>query len=192
MKGCHEVLAKPREEAVTDHRLLQRGITRIRYEYSYGIIGYRIKSRIPTYLMIQHRGKGREWGFPKGHYQKNENLNGHDTAKREFEEETGLEFGRRNVLSVDWNHPHVSQYEFIRGQSNGQRLHKKWTVLFAAEISDIAKPTIVRPQEIAQVRWMTRQEFEEKNKHKEYRDILHALDSKLVHIINCLSFQSKR
>ena len=184
------ITASPKcDEAVTDSRLLQQGITTIRKEYSFGIIGYKIVSQTPKYLLIQHR-YNREWGFPKGHYEKHENRNGSDTAKREFREETGLEFtmtdpnGQNgNVISVDWDHPFVSHYDFTRGHGDRRRLHKKWTVLFAAEISEFAKPRIDRPQEIGDIKWMTKHQFDRKNKHREYKEILAKLDATLLNII---------
>lgn len=178
------IMANPGRQATTDPRLLQRGITQIEHKYSYGIIGYKFVAQTPMYLVIQHK-YNREWGFPKGHWENYENRNGHDTAMREFYEETGLTFTMTNanrqngnVISVDWDHPLVAQYEFTRGRRN-QRLCRKWTVLFAAEISENAKPRIIRPREIANIQWTTKAQFDQRNKHKEYRDIIRTLDRSL-------------
>jgi 8-oxo-dGTP pyrophosphatase MutT (NUDIX family) len=60
----------------------------MKYEKSCGAIIFRRQGERYEFLLIQHT-RGRHWGFPKGHVEKNETEK--QTARREVYEETGLE-----------------------------------------------------------------------------------------------------
>ena len=174
-----KIVANPRNIGATDQKLLQQGIRTIQYVYSFGIIGYKFESidneMTPIYLIIQHK-YNKEWGFPKGHFEKGkESPYGYDTAKREFEEESGL-ICNIDIVSIDWNNPYIQQYDFQRKN----KLCKKWTVLFAAQIANQAKPKIIRPKEIKDIQWMTIKQFNQKNIHKENMDTIKHLNAKLI------------
>ena len=66
-------------------------LRRVRYVYSFGLLGYRRTSNKKglDFLLVQH-AKNKEWSFPKGRMEKGESPLGHDTAPREFSEETGI------------------------------------------------------------------------------------------------------
>eukprot|EP01084_Bolivina_argentea_P189164 325393_1 len=174
-----KIMANPRKEKCSDNTLTKKGIKMICYVYSFGIIGYKFKKingeLKPIYLIIQQQGN-KEWAFPKGHYETGEHANGYDTAKRELEEETGIQFNDKNIQSVDWVNPYISQYQFRRRD----KLLKKWTVLFATEFTFNTKPNIIRPDEISGIKWMSFEQFNQKNKHTEYKDIILQLNTKLI------------
>ena len=58
----------------------------IEYEKSCGVIPFRLEKNETLFLLV--RNIGGHWEFPKGHMEKGETER--QTAKREFEEETGL------------------------------------------------------------------------------------------------------
>ena len=187
------IIANPRKEKVTtEYKLIEKGVEMISYIYSFGIIGYKIdmddnNTLCPFYLFIQHK-KNKQWCFPKGRYENGENKYGFDTAKREFEEETGVPFGNETIKSIDWKNPYISKYEYKWKQT----WIKKWTVLFMAELSSKAQPKIIRPKEINNIKWMTFNEFNKINKHQQYRDILKKIDNKLLKQINLCYVQNRK
>eukprot|EP00485_Elphidium_margaritaceum_P019985 CAMPEP_0202731434 /NCGR_PEP_ID=MMETSP1385-20130828/187148_1 /ASSEMBLY_ACC=CAM_ASM_000861 /TAXON_ID=933848 /ORGANISM="Elphidium margaritaceum" /LENGTH=344 /DNA_ID=CAMNT_0049397731 /DNA_START=103 /DNA_END=1133 /DNA_ORIENTATION=+ len=175
-------VANPRTEKVIENKLSQKGIKKISYVYSFGMIGYTMEtttvdddSLTPRYIAIQHR-KNQHWGFPKGRYENGEGKYGYYTACREFEEETGIAVNTSNVAEVDWMNPYMSHYQYKWKDT----LIKKWTVLFAAKLASHVQPKIIRPKEIAEVRFMTLQQFLQRNKHKENEQILRKLNNKLM------------
>ena len=74
--------------------------TRAREERSAGGIVYRILDTQPMFLLI--RDRYRNWGFPKGHLERNEPAE--QAALREVREETGLTdlTLRSEIETIDW------------------------------------------------------------------------------------------
>eukprot|EP01084_Bolivina_argentea_P276041 470896_1 len=184
-----KIIANPRTERTFDQSLIQKGIKFIRYVYSFGIIGYKLDatSNKYVYLTVQHK-YNKEWGFPKGHFDKTkESNNGYNTAKREFIEETGIQFNTNNIISIDWNNPFILNYEFIRNN----KLCKKWTVLFIANLSNNATPKITHPQEINNIQFLTFEKFNQKVIHQKIKNILTQFHQTLHTNINVINDENK-
>jgi bis(5'-nucleosidyl)-tetraphosphatase len=108
------------------------------YEASYGIIPLCKKSGEWQVLLIQlHAG---HWGFPKGHAERKEQPQ--DSAKRELQEETGLE-----VLRFLIEQPLIEAYQFF---SRGNRIEKTVSY-FLAEVHGELK---LQKEEVKASKWV--------------------------------------
>ena len=119
-----EFVANQRTEQVSDKLLLQEGITQIHHVFAFGIIPFRInlnsrKQPFIEYLLI-HARRSDKWSFPKGKIDPGEPKNGILTAKREFSEETGIDYYNNPKLAhyCDTQHPWVIKYNYSREAVN--------------------------------------------------------------------------
>ena len=143
-------------------------LRRVQYVYSFGLLGYRRTSNKKglDFLLVQH-AKNKGWSFPKGRMEKGESPFGHDTAPREFSEETGIKLN--DILAIKYDAPFITHYCYVRSlgdSKNGTRqneLVKKWTTIFVAKIKANAQPRRVRPKEIGDVQWLSYESAIEKS-----------------------------
>lgn len=122
-------------------------------EVSFGVIPIRPNGDI---LIIQD-GHG-NWGFPKGHPDKNEDVP-KETAKRELFEETGLKV-------VDWvepKHPLISTY------FNPITRQKKQVEYFPAHVSG---NVVIQESEIRSFMWIPKEGLDLMLKFKELKELL--------------------
>ena len=113
---------------------------------AYGLIPICLSPEGPRFLLILHN-KG-HWGFPKGHADPGESPE--QTARREFQEETGLVTG-----PLFPNLSFTEQYEFLKRKK--ERWVHKTVIYFVGEVeptSDGQPPAAtIQPKEIADFRW---------------------------------------
>lgn len=106
---------------------------------SFGIIPVRKSENGWEVLIILHRG-GRHWGFPKGHAENDETP--HETAKREFSEETGL-----TVVKILSEEEFVEQYDFF---SRGHKINKTVNY-YVAEVQGVIS---LQANEVKDSKWV--------------------------------------
>lgn len=121
-------------------------------EASFGIIPLQQIENLWKVLLILHKG-GRHWAFPKG--RSNPGETPFESAKRELQEETGLEVGQ--LLQED---PLTEHYEFRR---KGETVVK--TVQY---FPAIVKGTLrLQPEEIQDAKWVP---LKDAMKHLTFRE----------------------
>jgi 8-oxo-dGTP pyrophosphatase MutT (NUDIX family) len=131
-------------------------------ETSAGGVVYRLMSGHPVFLLI--RDSYRNWGFPKGHVEANEALEG--TALREVAEETGLQHLTlvAPIDTIDW-------YFRFRG-----RLIHKVCHFFLIE-SGTAATSPQREEGITACRWLSLDEALGRVSYENAREVLvHAAE----------------
>jgi 8-oxo-dGTP pyrophosphatase MutT (NUDIX family) len=113
---------------------------RAKQERSAGGVVYRVASGQPVFLLI--RDSYKNWGFPKGHVEKDEAP--HAAALREVSEETGLtQLDMRSELeTIDWYF-----------KANGQLVHK--TCAFYLIESPSGETCPQRTEGITACRWLS-------------------------------------
>lgn len=112
----------------------------MREDMSYGCIPVCKKEGVARALLVRH-SHGKHWGFPKGHAEEGETPQ--QTARREFEEETGIT-SARFLFEKSFS----EQYRFVRG---GEHIEK--TVSYFLCITD--EECLTCPiEEIADVMWV--------------------------------------
>ena len=94
-------------------------------DFSFGVVPIREHEGFQQFLLVQH--KAGHWGFPKGHADPGELPI--QTARREFEEETGLSLQRLH------EHPTFSESYAVVKRKSGKRLWKTVTY-FLGEVAD--------------------------------------------------------
>ncbi len=108
-------------------------------ESSFGIIPLQKQEEVWTVLLILHRG-GRHWAFPKG--RSNIGETPLESAKRELQEETGLE-----VEKLLQETPLVEQYEFRRKGQTIVKTVQYFPALVKGEVR-------LQPEEIQDAKWV--------------------------------------
>lgn len=129
----------------------------MKYEESFGVIPLSKSEGEWKVFLIQHF-KGKYWGFPKGHAEKQET--NQEAAIRELKEETNLE-----IIRFFQKDPFVEQYQF---QIEGKKVFKQVSY-FAAEVKG---EVILQPNEIQNGIWLPVHLAVEKLTHKEGKAIL--------------------
>ena len=121
-------------------------------EASFGIIPLQQEQQIWKVLLILHKG-GRHWAFPKG--RSNPGETPFDSAKRELQEETGLE-----VEKLLQETPLIEHYEFRR---KGETVVKT-VQYFPATVKGTLR---LQPEEIQDAKWVL---LKEAMKHLTFRE----------------------
>jgi 8-oxo-dGTP pyrophosphatase MutT (NUDIX family) len=131
--------------------------TRAREERSAGGVVYRMTDGRPRFLLI--RDSYHNWGFPKGHLEKNEPAE--QAALREVEEETGLtELALRGEVDViDW------YFRF-----RGRLIHKHCHFFLIESVSGDTVPQ--RDEGITACKWVTLEEGLSLVSYANARDVL--------------------
>lgn len=124
-------------------------------ECSFGIIAIKQEKDLWKVLLVKH-GKG-HWAFPKGHAEAEELPE--QTAKREFEEETGLKI--KQILDF----PYLKE-EYVYKSENGWIF--KTVCYFFAETTGKVKLQI---EEISDYRWATIDEASQLATFKETKNL---------------------
>jgi 8-oxo-dGTP pyrophosphatase MutT (NUDIX family) len=113
---------------------------------SFGIIPIQKRSGKIYILLVKHVS-GHYWGFPKGKAMAGEVP--HETARRELEEETGLEI--KELLSGRLFH---EMYSF---EKNHEHFHKE-VVYFPAIVT--GEVTLSHPEEVEEAQWCSLENLE--------------------------------
>lgn len=124
---------------------------------SFGVVPLSQESGEWKVLLIQHR-KGKYWGFPKGHAEREESPE--QAAFRELKEETNLE-----LIRYLQGEPLFEKYQFLK---MGKRVEKK-VLYFIAEVEGELK---LQEKEIKAAIWVPFPEAIDQATHKEGKEIL--------------------
>ncbi|MCB9639056.1 MAG: NUDIX domain-containing protein [Myxococcales bacterium] len=109
-------------------------------EASFGVIPYYVDGYRYLYLLVQHHGG--HWGFPKGH--PNEGESAIQTARREFEEETGV-----REYQVNPERSFMEVYVFQKGRTEVEKTVTYYPArVFSPEVH-------LQAEEIKDHRWLT-------------------------------------
>lgn len=130
---------------------------RAKEETSAGGVVYRVADGAPLYLLI--RDSYRNWGFPKGHVEKDEEPNA--AALREVTEETGLtDLALRGLIeTIDWH------FRF-----RGKLIHKICHFYLMETAESSTSPQ--RTEGITACRWLPFDAAEELISYANARDVL--------------------
>ncbi len=134
-----------------------------RSDLSYGIIPVRYVKKGWEVLLVQH-GKG-HWSFPKGHPDPGEAPQ--EAARRELEEETGLQVSRFFDL------PELEERYQFRYQED--LVHKR-VIYFLAEVSGEVK---IQEEEITDFRWCHLEEAAERATFPASKELCRSVHSLL-------------
>lgn len=131
--------------------------SRAKLETSAGGVVYRLHDGVPLFLLI--RDSYRNWGFPKGHLEEEEQP--YAAAMREVQEETGLEALELDgeIDTIDW---------FFRFR--GKLVHK--VCHFYLMRTDSARTNPQRAEGITACRWATFDEAAKLVSYANARDVL--------------------
>lgn len=132
---------------------------------SFGIVPIRIHEGKLQYLLIQHQVG--HWGFPKGH--KNDGEVDAETARREFEEETGLELEK--IYEED---SFDEKYSFASGNNNIDK-----TVRYFVGLVKDGKMNL-QEAEIKNAEWLSYQAALDRLDYSEAKRILSSIESDIV------------
>ncbi len=126
---------------------------------SFGVIPIIKRTQGIEVLMVQHR-QG-HWSFPKGHAEAEETE--HQTARRELQEETGLQI-------VEWlpMEPVIEEYDMDQGP-------KRVTYFLAWVKGSI----VVQIEELSAYRWVSLQEAQQLATFPATQQLVHAISARL-------------
>jgi 8-oxo-dGTP pyrophosphatase MutT (NUDIX family) len=147
---------------------MPRSRGRAKKETSAGGVVYRNTESGPVFLLI--RDSYRNWGFPKGHIEKDETSE--DAALREVREETGLEDveARGMIDTIDWH------FRF-----RGKLIHKVCD--FYLMESDAARTTPQRDEGITACRWLPIEKAREVISYGNARNVLERAYQMVVELV---------
>lgn len=134
-------------------------------EHSAGGIVYRLVDGVPHFLVI--RDSYRNWGFPKGHVQENED--DADAALREVREETGLSALtlRGDAGAIAWS------YRF-----RGEQVHKTCHFFLMESASGETHPQA--EEGITECRWLPAEGAAAKLSYDNARELLRGVAGQVV------------
>src|ERR1700722_19657907 len=121
-------------------------MTMIQEDRSVGVIPvYHTQEQLALFCIV--RESDGHWGFPKGH--KDEGESDEQTARRELEEETGIQ-----DVQIDLRHTFEEEYFFVRDDN---RVHKHKVVkYFVGHVNSTEHSTPASfKSEIPEVRWLS-------------------------------------
>ncbi len=137
-------------------------------EKSAGAVLYREQSDEIKFLLIYSKRNG-EWGFPKGHIEKNETET--EAAVREIFEETGIK-----VSEKDFNRNfRFSDTYKIKGtlDSTKGRIIDKKVIYYLCAVKNIYDDTaICENEEIEKIKWMSFEEALSVLKYEKQKELL--------------------
>lgn len=131
-------------------------------DFSFGVIPFQNEGGVRRYLLVKHQSG--HWAFPKGHAEKGETEL--ESARREFEEETGVR--RYDVLPGE---PIVEHYRVP-----GKNLDKT-VKYFLAAVHDAA--VAIQEKEISEYAWLPYEGALERMTFAEGRKLLKEAESRL-------------
>lgn len=85
-----------------------------------GVVFFLDEFHNPKFLLLQHTGKNRHWGLPKGHQKKKESLK--ECAIREVSEETGIPTDKL-ILVRELSHKNIYYKKLSLGRKNKKIVH---------------------------------------------------------------------
>ena len=135
-------------------------------EESFGLIPTFKKGKETLFLLIL-RNEG-FWEFPKGH--KKEGESGLETARREFEEETGI----KDYEVVNVSEVFEEKYFY---EKNGERIEK--TVKFFLAETD-TQDVKLQESEIKDAKWLNFKDAKELLTYKETKDLLERVNKEII------------
>lgn len=136
-----------------------------RFDYSFGIIPIQKRGGNEwSVFLIQHLGG--HWSFPKGHPEVDETPL--ETAKRELEEETGLE-----VTRLIQDAPFIEKFTFFAGR---EKIFKT-VQYFLAEVDGVLS---LQTDEIADGNWFSFTEAKERITYDAARELLRQVEACLA------------
>ena len=129
-------------------------------EQSFGIIPLRQENGVWQVLLILHLG-GRHWAFPKGHG--NEGELAIDSARRELNEETGLD-----IQELLQDTPLVERYQFHRKHEIVVKTVQYYPAIVQGTIH-------LQPEEIRDAKWVPLKEATRHLTFKEAKEMCNKL-----------------
>jgi bis(5'-nucleosidyl)-tetraphosphatase len=129
-------------------------------EDSFGVIPLQQKGAYWQVLLILHKG-GRHWAFPKGRGNPGESPL--ESAKRELQEETGLE-----VEKLLQEEPLVERYEFRRKKEVVTKTVQYFPALVKGEVR-------LQPEEIQDAKWVPLKEADAHLTFREAKEMCRSL-----------------